>query len=410
MNTTTNGKLVIGLFGFGVVGQGLFKVLQDIQTADAEIKKICIKQKEKNRTLPEEWFTYDPNDLLDDPEINLIVELIDDAESAYHIVKRALQSGKSVVSGNKNMLAHHLAELIPLQKKHNAALLYDASACGSIPVIRNLEEYYDNDLLQSITGILNGSSNYILSKIFLEKWSYGKALATAQELGFAESNPSFDVDGFDSLFKAVILTLHGLGTLVDPDQVFHVGISRISNVDIRYALEKGRKIKLVAQVNKLSEGKFTLFVIPKLVRPDEYIYNVEDEYNGVILEGQFYDKQFMFGKGAGAFPTGSAVLSDITARKHKYRYEYKKLNFFKPPVYTRDIPIEIYVRYHNLVDLGHFDFESISEKYTGPDGNYVIGRIKLETLYNLRNLLRRLDVFIAWTGNINGNEEKPIIS
>jgi homoserine dehydrogenase len=401
MTTEKNNKLVIGLFGFGVVGQGLYQVLQDVQTADATIKSICVKQREKVRTVDSSMITFNADDLLSDPEINLIVELIDDAEDAYRIVKTALENGKSVVSGNKNMLANHLDELIVIQREKGVALLYDASACGSIPVIRNLEEYYDNDLLQSITGILNGSSNFILTKIFQQNWSYLEALRNAQELGFAESNPSFDVDGFDSMFKLVILALHGFGTLVDPSEVFHYGISNISDHDILYAREKSKKIKLVAQVSKVNGKKFTLFVLPKLVSADEYIYNVEEEYNGVIIEGQFYDKQFMFGKGAGAFPTGSAVLSDITARKHHYRYEYKKLNFFTPPVYTREIALEVYVRYHDLVDLSHFDFESVSEKYTGPEFNYVIGRLKLDNLHKMKNLIRKLNVFVAWTGKID---------
>lgn len=400
MKTKENGKLVIGLFGFGVVGQGLYKVLQEVQTADATIKSICVKHQDKQRLLKPDQFTYNPQDLLNDPEINLIVELIDDPDAAYEIVKTALLSGKSVVSGNKNMLAHHLSELIGIQREKEVALLYDASACGSIPVIRNLEEYYDNDLLQSITGILNGSSNFILTRIFQQNWDYGRALRHAQELGFAESNPVFDVDGFDSMYKLVILGLHGFGSLVDPAEVFHYGISTISEFDIRYAREKGKKIKLVAQVNKVNGRKFSMFVLPKLVNSDEYIFNVEDEYNGVIIEGQFYDKQFMFGKGAGAFPTGSAVLSDITARKHQYRYEYKKLNFFTPPVYTRDLTVEVYLRYHDLVDLSHFDFETITEKYTAQDYNFVIGRIRLENLYKLKNLVRKLNVFLAWTGKI----------
>jgi homoserine dehydrogenase len=400
MITKENGKLVIGLFGFGVVGQGLYKVLQEVQTADAVIKLICVKHPDKTRILPPENFTFEPSDLLTDPEINLIVELIDDSEAAYQIVKTALLNGKSVVSGNKNMLAHHLHELIGIQKEKGVALLYDASACGSIPVIRNLEEYYDNDLLQSITGILNGSSNFILTRIFQEDWDYQKALKYAQELGFAESNPVFDVDGFDSMYKLIILGLHGFGALVDPSEVFHYGISNISVFDIRYAREKGKKIKLVAQVNKVNGRKFSMFVLPKLVDAAEYIYSVEDEYNGVIIEGQFYDKQFMFGKGAGAFPTGSAVLSDITARKHHYRYEYKKLNFFTPPVYTRELTIEIYLRYHDLVDLSHFEFETITEKYSSQDYNFVIGRIRLDNLYKLKNLVRKMNVFIAWTGKI----------
>ena len=395
MKSKTNGKLTIGLFGFGVVGQGLYQVLKDIQTVDAVIKTIVIKDPEKKRSIDSSMFTTDPEKVINDPDINLVVELIDDAEAAYDIVKTSLNAGKSVVSGNKKMLAYHLEELITIQEEKDVALLYDASACGSIPVIRSLEEYYDNDLLQSVTGILNGSSNYILSKIFMEDMPYEEALKQAQDLGFAESNPVFDVEGFDSLYKLVILSLHSLGAYVNPEEVFNFGISKLSPWDVGFAKEKGCRIKLVALVEKLKDNKFTMFVMPRLVRPDKYIYNVEDEYNGVVIKGQFYDKQFMFGKGAGALPTGSAVLSDITARKHHYKYEYKKRNFFNTPKYTRDRILEIYLRYDDVVDLSHFDFESISEKYTGPKANYVIGKIKLDNLYRLKNLLPKLNVFIA---------------
>jgi len=400
MSTSKNGKITIGLFGFGVVGQGLFDVLQDVQTADARIKTICIKDENKDRPIKEKIFTLDPEIIFNDPEINLVVELIDDADAAYDIVKRSLRKGKSVVSGNKKMLAYHLEELIDLQKETGAALLYEASACGSIPVVRSLEEYYDNDLLQSITGILNGSSNYILSKVFSDNREYSEALAEAQRLGFAESDPVFDVEGFDSLYKSVILALHGLGTIVHPDEIVNSGISNLSPFDVRFAKEKGGNIKLVAEIRKLPGNKFSIFVLPRLVKPDEYIYNVEDEYNGVVVQGQFYDKQFMFGKGAGGHPTGSAVLSDITARKHNYRYEYKKLNYHNPPQYTRDYIVEVYLRYHDLADLSHFEFESVSEKYTGPDVNYIVGKIKIDNIHRIKNLLPRINVFLAVTGKL----------
>ena len=221
------------------------------------------------------------------------------------------------------------------------------------------------------------------------------ALKQAQALGFAESNPSLDVDGLDALYKLVIIATHALGTYVHPGKVFHYGISTIRDEDIRYACEKNLKIKLVAQLLKTGSRSFTLFVLPRLVNPDKYIYNVEDEYNGVVIEGEFYDKQFMFGKGAGGYPTGSAVLSDITARSHNYRYEYKKQKYFQKVHYTTDHELEIYLRYHNPVDLSYFDFEEITEKYSGKDSNYVVGRIMLKNLVKIKEILPRLNLFLA---------------
>jgi homoserine dehydrogenase len=387
----------IGLFGFGVVGQGLYEVLQKSPALGTAISKICVKNL-KPRSLPEDLFCYNPNDILDDPAINTVVELINDSDEAYQIVKKALQSGKNVVSANKKMLAENMLEMVELQKKHNVSLLYEASACGSIPVIRSLEEYYDNDLLLSVTGILNGSSNYILSKVFDCNQPYSDALKAAQDLGFAETDPSFDVEGFDSLYKLIILTMHSFGVAVNPDDVLNYGISNISEFDINYAREKGWKIKLVGQVERLRDKSITLFVLPRFVGRDKYIYNVEEEFNGVVIKGLAYDKQFMFGKGAGGHPTGSAVLSDITALGHNYRYEYKKANYFDGFKYYKEGAIEIYLRYSNSDVLNHFQFKSISEEYKGPNYSYKIGFIQLSSLISIKETLRSLDIFIAATG------------
>ena len=395
---TEDNKQIIGLFGFGVVGECLYKVLEKSPTTKATIKSICVKDAQKERSVAKELFCTDYDVILQDPEINLVVELINDADEAYKIVKAALMLGKSVVSGNKKMLASHLEELINIQKEQGVALLYDASACGSIPVIRNLEEYYDNDLLLSITGILNGSSNYILSKIFNQNSTYEQALKKAQDLGFAESDPTLDVTGQDSLNKLVILATHGFGTIVKPENVFSVGIDKLNAFDIQFAKEKSLKIKLIAQANKINGETFSLFVMPQLVSPNSYIYNVEDEYNGVVIEGEFYEKQYMFGKGAGGFPTGSSVLSDITARVHGYKYEYKKRTYFNRLEFTNDVVVKIYLRYKNVIDFEHFDFETIDERYMSNHYNYVVGTISLENLKRNQKLIGGLDVFVAFLG------------
>ena len=390
-------KIKIGLFGFGVVGQGIYEVVRKAKNANAEIVKICVRDPEKPRKIQADkrLFTTSVEEILDSPNINLVVEVINDPDAAYDIVKRSMLRGIPVVSGSKTMLARHLPELIELQKTRHVALLYDASSCGSIPVIRNLEEYYDNDLLLEVKGILNGSSNYILSRVFDHAEPYADALAQAQALGFAESDPSFDIEGYDSLFKLVIITVHALGTYVAPERIFTYGISTIHDSDIRYAREKGVKIKLVAQVVKVSDEHFTMFVMPEFVTPDKYIYSVDDEYNGVVIRGECYDRQFMFGKGAGSLPTASSILSDIMARLHDYRYEYKKMNYVQKPGYTTDITLKVYVRYketdiHNIL---HFD--KIREQYIGEESTYVIGDILLSELMDKRSQLSGRDVFLA---------------
>lgn len=387
-------KINIGLFGFGTVGKGLFDVLKQIDAKNIEIKKICVRDITKPRGV-EACFTDKEDDIFNDPTINFIVELIDDADAAYRIVKRALESHLTVVSGNKKMLAFHLEELIYLQQKNNTALLYDASSCGSIPVIRNLEEYYDNELLTSVKGILNGSSNFILSKIFNENMSYRDALKLAQDLGFAESNPSLDIDGWDSLFKLIIITVHAFGIYVCPQKIFSIGISKMNDGDIKFSNEKDRRIKLVANVEKFGENKLTLSVMPHLLSRNKYIYSVEDEFNGVVIKGKFYGKQFMFGRGAGGYPTGSAVLSDITACTYNYKYEYKKRRFSTLPEYSCDLCFRVYYRYTREEDLSLLTFQSIDEKYVSQDYSYVVGKISLKELKEKQQELHARDIFIA---------------
>ena len=387
-------KLNIGLFGFGTVGSGLYDVLKRIGSKNVEIKRICVRDLSKQRSIDAE-FTNNADDIFNDPDINFIVELIDDADAAYDIVKRALKMELPVVSGNKKMLAHHIEELIELQARYNVALLYDASACGSIPVIRNLEEYYDNDLLTSVKGILNGSSNFILSKIFNEKMSYADALKLAQDLGFAESNPTLDIDGWDSLFKLIIITIHAFGLYVPPQDIFTYGISNMNDNDIRFANEKERRFKLVAHVEKLADNKLIMSVMPQLISRNKYIYSVEDEFNGVVIKGLFYDKQFMFGRGAGGYPTGSAVLSDITACLYDYKYEYKKRNDSQLPTYTTDHKFRVYYRYSDYADLDLVKFDTVLENYISDEYKYVVGTVSLRDLHKIQDELRKRDVFIA---------------
>ena len=391
-------RLKIGLAGFGTVGQGIYKVIGKAKNAHAEIAKICVAHPDKERPKDVEsakpLITGTYQDLLDDKEINLIVEVVDDPEASYEIVTSALKQGIPVVSGNKIMVARNMPELIKLQHEHNVPFLYDASSCGSIPVIRNLEEYYDNDLLLEVKGILNGSSNYILSQVFDHDEDYDNALRRAQELGFAESDPTFDIEGFDSLFKLIIITVHALGVYVKPADVFIYGISKIKDFDINLAKEKRVKIKLVAQVVKISDERFTMFVMPEFVDKSKYIYSVDDEYNGVVIRGECYDRQFMFGKGAGSLPTASSILSDVMAIRRDYRYEYKKMGYLDKPEYSTDVLLKVYVRYKETDIPNLLPFEKITESYVSEQQNYVMGEINLSELIKHREVLNASDVFI----------------
>ena len=389
-------QINIGLFGFGTVGKGLYDVLKKIQPENVSIVKVCVRNVAKHSAeAPELEFTSNADDIFSDTRINFIVELIDDAEAAYGIVKRALQAKIPVVSGNKKMLARHIQEMIQLQRDNDTALLYDASACGSIPVIRNLEEYYDNDLLISVKGILNGSSNFILSKIFNEGMNYAEALKLAQDLGFAESDPTLDIGGWDSLFKLIIITIHAFGVYVEPEQIFTFGIGNMNEHDIQFAHEKRRRVKLVGWAEKVDEDKLVLSVMPHLLSKQKYIYSVEDEFNGVVIKGLFYYKQFMFGQGAGGFPTGSAVLSDITAQLYDYRYQYKKLQSPHHLHFTNDYKVRIYYRYDSPATLNLLEFSTIHESYYSDTYKYVVGDIELSQLQAQAQSLRESNVFVC---------------
>ena len=372
-------KLVIGLFGFGTVGEGIYHVINSTPTLDATIKKVCIKNPHKERAAPAELFTTNYDDLLNDEEINLVVELIDDAEEAYKIVTRAFQKGKPVVSANKKLIAENLTELISLQEKYGVSFLYEAAVGGSIPIIRNLEEYFDNDLLQGVSGIINGSTNYILTRLN-EGLTYSEALLEAQQKGFAESNPSLDVEGWDAANKLTILLAHAYGIVAMPSNLLRQGITRLHAKDAAYAAEKGLRIKLVAQAQKLSNGKVAAFVLPRFVKPDSQLFNVANEYNGLIVESKLADKQFFYGKGAGRYPTSSAVISDISAFSHHYQYEYKKLSRKETPTLTNSFYLDVFVSFATWTDINKWDFEQVTEYHSTADRQYIRGIIHAEKL------------------------------
>lgn len=357
-------KLRLGLFGFGCVGHGLYHVLHETHGLKAEIKKICIKDPHKQRSIDARFFTISRDEILLDPEIDVIVELIDDSGAAFEILKTALQNGKAVVTANKKMLAENLAEIYELQKRHDKPVLYEGVVCGSIPIIRNLEEYYDNDLLTGIEGIFNGSTNYILTKVVDEKMSYEEALKLAQEKGFAESDPTLDVKGYDPKFKLSIAIAHTFGVFVAPEQIPAIGIDRLSAFDFKLARQNGCQIKLVARAQKQGD-QIHAIVAPQLVPDDHPLASVRNEYNAVLVEGAFSEKQTFIGKGAGSYPTGSAVLSDISALTYDYRYEYKKKQQEDRLAFSTNAFVNVRVSFADPSAIKVTDFEKFKGGYQG---------------------------------------------
>lgn len=386
-------QIRIGLFGLGCVGKGLNEVLSRTPGIKAEIARICVKNQNKKRNVDPTLITYNKEDILNDNNINVIVELIDDADEAFNIVSAALQKGKSVVTANKKMIAEHFEELFQMQKQYNATLLYEGSVCGSIPIIRNLEEYYDNDLLSVVEGICNGTTNYILTQTAALGKSYDEALQAAQNLGFAESNPTLDVQAFDPKYKLTILLAHTFGVFVKPDDILNYGIHHLSRNETDFAREKGLRIKLVAHTSKVDDS-IKAYVLPKFVRADDVLYHVNNEYNAALVQAQFSDRQCFIGKGAGSYPTATAVLSDISALQSGYRYAYKKITQRNDTSFSNEFKVKAYLRYQNANTLSELDVSNIEQQYRSKDYNYVIGDIKLSTLISF-NPNKRSDAFVG---------------
>jgi len=392
-----NRNIKLGVFGFGCVGQGLYNVLHQTRGISAEIKKICIKHPEKTRPIDASFFTTSRDEILNDPEIDVVVELIDEVDAAFEIVSAALRKKKAVVSANKKMIAEHFTELLELQNQYATPFLYEASCCASIPVIRNLEEYYDNDLLTSVQGILNGSTNYILTHIFENGKRFDEALHDAQKLGYAESDPSLDVKALDPKYKLLIILVHAFGIVLKPENIFNYGIDHLKNEDIRYAREKNSRIKLIAKCAKI-DNKVFAYVMPQLVSESDTLNKVAYEYNGLLLAGAFSEHQFFMGKGAGGNSTGSAVLSDISALTYDYRYEYKKLHQQLNHSYTLDKMLELYVSYNGEFKPDIHDFENISVRHESAECNYLVGKINLAKLATA-NWLNEPSISILLTEN-----------
>lgn len=386
-----NKQINIGLFGFGCVGGGLYEVLNRSNLLNAKIRKIVVKDKNKKRSLPSEAFSFEAEDILNDSSINTVVELINDSDAAYEIVTTALKKGKNVVSANKKLIAEHFDELIQLAQENHVSFLYEAAVAGSIPIIRNLEEYYNNDSLSSVQGIVNGTTNFILTKANLGI-GYDEALKIAQEQGFAEADPTLDVDGFDAKYKLVILIKHAFGLTVNETDVLNYGIRHIKNEDVQFAKEKGLRIKLFARAQKLN-NKIVGFVAPHFIKSDHPAYEVNNEFNAVVVEAAFSDRQLFMGKGAGSFPTASAVLSDVSALLYEYKYEYRKTELVNAD-YSNEFKLRVYVGASKQELIENLPFQNIEELYRSESYVYQIGWMNFNDVQSL---------------NLNDNAELSLI-
>ncbi|MFN3801140.1 homoserine dehydrogenase [Belliella pelovolcani] len=316
----------IGLFGFGVVGQGYYQIAKK-QKEQWIPDTIVVKNKFKRRP-SDIKFSYNPQEVFD-KNPDYVLELISDTEEAYQYVTEALKRGITVISANKKLLSAHLPELIQLQRVFGGKLLYEAAAAAGIPVITNLETHFEEDNIVALEGVLNGSSNYILSRIFNNGLSFSDALRLAQQKGFAEDDPKFDINGSDVASKLNILCLHAFGKFIGEAHIPTFGIQHLGEEEIALAKSLGLKIKLIAKAEKDYRG-ISAFIIPTLVAEYNPFHGVENEYNAVKITSEHLQEQFYQGKGAGSLPTGAAVYGDLIKAKNGFGYNYSKVNFDKP--------------------------------------------------------------------------------
>jgi len=316
----------IAILGYGTIGSGVVEVLD---TNRESIAKRAGDEIEVKYILDLRDFPGDPMEgkvihdygiIAEDPEIQVVVEAMGGVEPAYTFVKRALLAGKSVTTSNKALVAKHGAELIAIAKEQGINFLFEASVGGGIPIIRPLNSSLTADEIQEITGILNGTTNYMLSKMTFEGLEFDDVLKDAQSRGYAEADPTADIEGYDACRKIAILTSLVCGQQVDFEEIYTEGITKITAADIRYAKAMGRAIKLLATSRKTEEG-YCAMVAPFMLAQGHPLYNVNDVFNAIFVHGNVLGDAMFYGSGAGKLPTASAVVADIVdIAKHLHKH------------------------------------------------------------------------------------------
>ena len=308
----------VAILGFGTVGSGVYEVIKE---NNALLKQktgedIAVKKILDIRDFPgSEWeslVVHDIKEIIEDNDIDAVVETMGGTSPAFEFVRDALLSGKHVTTSNKALVAAHGTELLKIAKEKNVNFFFEASVGGGIPIIRTLTESYAGEHFKEITGILNGTTNYILTKMDSEGEDFEKALSTAQELGYAERNPEADVQGHDTCRKIAILASLATGKEVNFEEIYTEGITKIDTTDFEYAKHMKLSIKLFGD-SKFEDGMVYAFVAPVMVERDHPLYMVNDVCNGIMVEGNMLGKSMLYGSGAGKLPTASAVVADIIA-------------------------------------------------------------------------------------------------
>lgn len=307
-------KIKIGIIGLGTVGAGVLKTLLDFE--QIEIVKIAVKNLQKPRNisgLNQSMLTDNPYDIVNDPEIQIVVEVVGGIEPAFDLLKKAIANGKHVVTANKELLAKHGEELFSFAEQHNKVVLYEAAIAGGIPIIMPIKTILAGNKITKIAAILNGTTNYILTKMDVDGASYESVLKEAQELGYAEADPTGDVEGHDAAYKIATLSTIAFNRRINIKDIYVEGISKIQADDMKCANEFGFKIKLIALAQLDEKGRADVRVHPMLVKKSKSLAHINYVTNAVMIEGHPVGEIMFSGPGAGEFPTASSVVGDVLA-------------------------------------------------------------------------------------------------
>lgn len=316
----------IGIMGMGTVGSGVYRVVEQEGNYIAhkegmrlEVKKVLALQ--YSIDIPEEKKAASVDELANDPEISIVVEVMGGIEPAKSFITKMLEAGKTVVTANKELIAKHWPELEKVAKEHNVGLYFEASVGGGIPILRAVSDSLQANTITSVLGIINGTTNYILTKMCDEGGDFEEVLREAQRLGYAEANPTNDVDGFDAMYKLSILASMAFHVRLPIDHIYREGIRGISKTDIACAKELGYEVKLLAIAKR--EGELVqMRVHPTMVKTSHPLANIKDSFNAILLHGSAVDDVMFYGRGAGDFPTASAILSDVICAAKTVEHKY----------------------------------------------------------------------------------------
>lgn len=349
--------LRIGLAGLGNVGAGVFKnlnknaaLIQQRTGADLQVARVVVRNLAKPRDVdvPAEMITTDWRDLINDPDLPVIVELIGGTTEAFELVSSALKAKKIVVTGNKALLAEHGQELFALAEQNGVPIFFEAAVAGGIPIIQTLQEGLIGNHIQSIFGIINGTCNYILTRMTQAGLSYADALREAQEKGFAEADPYLDVSGWDAAHKAIILASLSYGRWI-PQQDVHVeGIEKVSATDIEIARRMGYTIKLLSVIRADEQGRVEVRTQPSMIPSTHVLASVNGSFNAVVVQGDIVGETLFYGRGAGQDPTSSSVISDLCDAAANLIYGFRHSGFVPHGLYGQSKPIDETVSHYYL--------------------------------------------------------------